>query len=767
MKKIFITIFSIVLVVNISKSQNWIELGTIGNSLDVTQSINSIIVDSVGNIYTAVYTNVYKWNGVTWSILGSGTTGLNANGIINTIAMDKSGNIYASGNFTNTKNSAYVAKWNGINWSKVGIDSGNTFGISSMVIDNNDNIYIATNSIKKWDGNRWIIIDSYGSASNLVVDKSGNLYYGSDLDSNNAYYGTVIKWDGNKISHFGTVKVIGSINHIAINGSGNIFIWISNQVLKWNGNGWNQIGNNTGNITSIIIDHSNNIYVAGFFTDINGYHYVSKWNGSSWVELGTGITSLKANNSISTIALDDSGNVYAGGLFTNTDNYIYVAKWNGTLWSEPSCRINDLINGSINSIITDDSGNVYAGGGFLDINNNHYVGKWNDSIWSELGTGNNSLNSIPNDNLQQPYYYSGEILTIAKDNVGNIYAGGEFTDANGNFFVAKWNGATWSELGLNTNNLLNANNFINSIVTDNSGNVYATGQFTNSKGYYYVAKWDGISWSELGTLNANGIINTMTIDNSGNIYVAGEFNDNNGYYYVAKWNGSSWSELGSLNANDRINSIVADNLGNVYAGGNFLDNSYTYSYVAKWNGSSWIELGTGSNVLVANDVIRAIAIDKNGNIYAGGNFTNNNGYTYIAKWDGNTWNEIGSFNSISAITCIVSDKDNNIYASGGKDSYGYFYVAKCINNSTPTAITNQINTTNISVYPNPSTGQIHISATENGSLNIYNVLGELIVSKQVFKGTNDVDLSNQLTGMYTILFTNPNNTYTPVKLIKE
>ena len=72
---------------------------------------------------------------------------------------------------------------------------------------------------------------------------------------------------------------------------------------------------------------------------------------------------------------------------------------------------------------------------------------------------------------------------------------GFFTDGDGNWYVAKWNGSAWSELGGTNSSPFNF--VIFSITTDVNGNVYAAGG-TNSNNYFYVAKWNGTGWSELG-----------------------------------------------------------------------------------------------------------------------------------------------------------------------------------------------------------------------------------------------------------------------------
>jgi hypothetical protein len=102
---------------------------------------------------------------------------------------------------------------------------------------------------------------------------------------------------------------------------------------------------------------------------------------------------------------------------------------------------------------------------------------------------------------------------IYLDDAGNIYCGGKFKNQ---FFynVGKWNGNTWHFLE-GTNPIFN--NDVVDICSDSSGNIYATGGFTNSSNKRYVGKWNGNTWDELGGLNslaANSYINSICKDNA-------------------------------------------------------------------------------------------------------------------------------------------------------------------------------------------------------------------------------------------------------------
>jgi hypothetical protein len=440
-----------------------------------------------------------------------------------------------------------------------------------------------------------------------------------------------------------------------------------------------------------------------------------------WSELGTGKNALDAgrNQNIVTIVTDQSGNVYAAGRFTNSDGYNYVAKWNGT-------------------------------------------------YWAELASASDSLKA------------NGYILTLAVDNAGNVYAAGYFTNSSGYNYVAKWNGSTWTELGTGSNSL-QANNIIYSVITDNSGNVYAAGFFKNTLQNCYVAKWNGSTWTELGTgnnaLNANYFIAEIVMDNSGNIYASGGFSDINNDFYVAKWNGTTWSELGTgsnaINFDSYIYVLATDNSGNVYAG-----SSLNYvSNVSKWNGSTWTTLGTGSNALNGNNGIDAMILDDTGNVYVGGDFSDGTSSAfghYVAKWNGTSWSEMGIGKQAlkgGAIYALAINNNSGIIYAGGilvDTTNNTLYVAQWGPLPETTSITSKLEASNLTIYPNPSTGIVHIlDLSENVQLNVTNVLGESVYTQQLTKGTSTVDLSNLSPGMYTLVFSGQQDTYLPVKWIKE
>ena len=90
---------------------------------------------------------------------------------------------------------------------------------------------------------------------------------------------------------------------------------------------------------------------------------------------------------------------------------------------------------------------------------------------------------------------NGTVYALAVDGSGNLYAGGDFTNAGGASAnrIAKWNGFSWSALGSGVDDVVEA------LAVDGSGDVYAGGRFATAGGVAAnrIAKWDGSSWLAL------------------------------------------------------------------------------------------------------------------------------------------------------------------------------------------------------------------------------------------------------------------------------
>lgn len=124
--------------------------------------------------------------------------------------------------------------------------------------------------------------------------------------------------------------------------------------------------------------------------------------------------------------------------------------------------------------------------------------------------------------------------------------------------------------------------------------------------------------------------------------------------------GTPWDTLGQGFDGYCYALAVAPN-GDVYAGGYFTEaGGISANYVAKWDGTAWSSLGVG-----LDGQCEAIAIAPNGDVYVGGNFTQAGGQpaNNIAKWDGIAWSALGSGLDLFCNDIEIAS-NGDVYAGG-------------------------------------------------------------------------------------------------------
>ena len=693
-------IFFIIVSANKSNAQGeWRMLGEIDSHTDDWGS--TLVKDHSGNIYASLGTGMYRFNGTKWSELPGFSTG----SYERKIAVDDAGDIYASAT-GEIPGEYFVSKYNGFGWTII-LDHQSE--IRALALDAAGNLYIATaNLVYKWDGIAMTTILSMNNGEfvdYMACDGTSKLYVTGSYMNANGHTRVVNVWNGASWTELGSGSTVNdSFGPIVIDDQDHVYASASlgsnfnSAVFKWNGSSWTQLGadflsmNISSYVYTLAVDAQHNVYAAGAFGDGSGKQTVLKWDGISWAKLGSGANAIHTASSIYQLIIDNDGNVCAAlnnydDISGTVDPESYIAKWNGTNW-------NDELGSSIAAaphshtggspgfgkgygIITDHAGNLYRTAslpypsnldGPLNIPNpqQFYLAKWDGIAWSQA--------TMPD---------SAGIDNIQIDGNGNFYATRGRVNANGKYYVGKWTGNAWMELG-SGNSALNANNVVLATAIDGQNNVYAAGYFTNSNSKYYVAKWNGSAWTELGAggsaLNANNAITALAIRGA-NLYAIGYFTNASGQNYVAKWNGTSWSELGAgstaLNANAGINALATDQAGNVYAGGNFT-NASGKRYVAKWNGISWSELGAVYDGFAGNPssgIFQVLADSITGYIYVScGLFTDQNQQDFlVARWDGVNWSGVapGNFGY-----CMAVDTVGKLYVSPYREPRRYLQVAQ-------------------------------------------------------------------------------------------
>ncbi|HZK03838.1 MAG TPA: T9SS type A sorting domain-containing protein [Bacteroidaceae bacterium] len=78
------------------------------------------------------------------------------------------------------------------------------------------------------------------------------------------------------------------------------------------------------------------------------------------------------------------------------------------------------------------------------------------------------------------------------------------------------------------------------------------------------------------------------------------------------------------------------------------------------------------------------------------------------------------------------------------------WTAKISPVSSPTSGVNNLNTSKISIYPNPFTDYIVVSAQKNGTATIYNLSGKAMLNTDIKNGSNYIDTSLLTKGVYIL-----------------
>ncbi|MEE4271763.1 MAG: hypothetical protein V2I67_08815 [Thermoanaerobaculales bacterium] len=216
------------------------------------------------------------------------------------------------------------------------------------------------------------------------------------------------------------------------------------------------------------------------------------------------------------------------------------------------------------------------------------------------------------------------------------------------------------------------NNSASAVVVDSHGDIYVGGGFETADQLIvrYAAVWSGGSWDYLRE-GLNGTVYALAISPGGHLVAGGNFeNAGNDRHadHIAIWNGSGWSSLGGLGSdlNALVRDLAFDATGNLYAVGNFLDagGDPDADRVAVWNGSSWSSMGGPGSGL--EGVAYTVAVSTGGVVVVGGSFTDAGGNAaadYIAGWNGSGWSAIGGGLN-DTVYDLVFDDNNDLYVGG-------------------------------------------------------------------------------------------------------
>lgn len=253
---------------------------------------------------------------------------------------------------------------------------------------------------------------------------------------------------------------------------------------------------------------------------------------------------------------------------------------------------------------------------------------------------------------------------------GTLYAGGIFTatgDTSGAIelsYAAKFNGDTWANVGNK-----GFDNFVRAIKVDAAGTVIFGGDFTaagDTSGtppeLRRIASYGGDTFSALGAGFTDGGVYALAMDANGNLYAAGSFtgdSDGKELRRVAKWaiGADTWASLGAGFSNGIVRALAVDASGNLYAGGTFTADSDGGTFVnslAKLaaGADTWATItGVNDTAYVETPEIYALEAVPNGSVYIGGYFKTAQ-HTNFCEYNGNAI--VSSFAPKPSISTVVN-----------------------------------------------------------------------------------------------------------------
>jgi hypothetical protein len=345
-------------------------------------------------------------------------------------------------------------------------------------------------------------------------------------------------------------------------------------------------GTGTGNTLAcafaVTVDRFGNIYVTGYAPPPGNYtqqkYTTIKYNPygiQKWMIVYFG--TLQAVNVAYSIANDYDANIYVTGssCFDTTGYDFTTIKYDSSGNEKWVARYRNPGQDWAKKVVVDNSGNVYVTG---NINV--------DSTYGDIATV--KYNSL---GVQQwatifnsPGYRGDTVTSLAVDDYGNVYIAGTTWGSlvtSYDYVTVKYNSSGVQQWATLYNGTGNRNDIANSLIVDDSGNVYVTGQALNStNGYDCISiKYNSSGVQQwLARYNYTGNDDrgrSITLDKFGCVYVAasswagvmGSRND----FATIKYSPSGeqlWVIKTSQSWDEVPVKIAVDSLGNVYVAGN-------------------------------------------------------------------------------------------------------------------------------------------------------------------------------------------------------
>jgi hypothetical protein len=280
-------------------------------------------------------------------------------------------------------------------------------------------------------------------------------------------------------------------------------------------------------------------------------------------------------------------------------------------------------------------------------------------------------------------------------------------------------------------------------------------------GRVVVMRYNGTNWVNVGApgfSSGEALYEAIVIAPDGTPYVSMGDGGYSTYARVMKFNGSSWVDVGAPAFSAGAvgwTSIAIDTGGTVYTA--YSDASLNLNAVVmKFNGGSWVSVGAPGFSDSEYVQYTSMAIAPNGIPYVV--YENGNGFATAKKFNGSDWVNAGNpdFSASTAGGTAIIIAGGIPYVVYGDGVYDGAYSGKItvmeLDNSI-TATVQPINAaaTGLSLFPNPTSTSLTISATDKiTTIAISNLLGQAVYSQHHNSPQVQIDVAGLPAGVYFV-----------------
>jgi uncharacterized delta-60 repeat protein len=575
----------------------------------------------------------------------STNVGTRFNSTVRSIAVQSDGKILVGGNFSGFSTFAFLR----LN-SNGTLDDSFSVGQGFRLNGANGTVF----DIKIQSDGKIIVVGSFTSYSNSTNDASRIVRLNSDGTrdfsfSQNLFNDQILKAH---IQADGKV-IVGGL--FTVNGN------IPNRIARLNSNGSLDTTFNTnvgsgasGAINSLATQSDGRIILGGAFTAFNGttVNRIARLNSSGTLDtVFTTNNGVGANSTITSIEIQSDNKILIGGLFFTFQQTGHRASRPLQLNSDGGVvQVLDGADGIVSAVAIQPDSKIVIGGHFRKFNGTtvNFIARLNpNGILDTTFTTNNGT-GIPD----TAAIYEVTVRGLAIQSDGKIVLVGGFTQFNGEIvnYIVRLNSNGTLDTAFRANTLNGFSGISQSVAIQPDGKILIGG--------FSFTSFNLTTVNRIARLNSNGTLDTafttntgtganfaiysIAVQSDGKILLAGEFTTFNGTTVnrIVRLNSDGTRDTefttntgtGSPNA---IFSVAIQSDGKILIGGVFATfNGTTVNRIARLNPNGTLDTnfdtntGTGTGAIGgAVNTVNSIAIQPDGKIVIGGEFTSFNGIT--------------------------------------------------------------------------------------------------------------------------------------------